>query len=199
MYMGPLDAMKPWNTRDIVGVFRFLQRVWRLVVSEATGELVLRDAADEDVERRLHKTIAKVGEDIERLAFNTAIAAMIEFVNAANKAGGLTADQLTRFAVILAPFAPHMAEELWSRCGGAGLIIDAAWPAFDASLIQEDMIEAPVQIMGKVRSRIQIPADADPATVEAIALADDRIKELIEGKTVRKVIVKPKIVNIVVG
>ncbi|UCD74408.1 MAG: class I tRNA ligase family protein, partial [Phycisphaerales bacterium] len=177
---------------------RFLQRVWRLVVNEDTGELSLKDKADDNVERMLHRTIAKVGGDIERLALNTAIAAMIEFVNQANKAGGLTADQLGRFAQILSPFAPHIAEELWSKLGHQPPVADAAWPDYDHSLLAEDTIELPVQILGKVRSRVNVPADADQKAVEEAALADERVRELLEGKTVRKVIIVPgKIINII--
>jgi len=198
MYMGPLEATKPWNTRDIIGSFRFLQRVWRLVIDETTGTLILRDEADPVVEKRLHRTIAKVGPDIERLAMNTAIAAMIEFTNEATRSGGLTADQLERFAITLSPFAPHLAEDLWSRLGHEDLIVDQAWPAVDETLLRDDEIELPVQILGKVRSRIMVPADADAEAVEQAALNDERIKELLQGKTVRKVIVQlGRIVNIV--
>jgi leucyl-tRNA synthetase len=197
MYMGPLEASKPWNTRDIVGVHRFLQRAWRLAIDEATGEPALRDEADDSVERQLHRTIAKVGEDIERLAFNTAIAAMIEFVNVATGVG-VTADQLDRFVRVLGPFAPHVCEELWSRLGRDGSVVTAAWPTFDPSMLVDDTVEVPVQVMGKVRSRIVVPSDADAAAMEAAALADERIRELIEGKTVRKVVVIPgRLVNVV--
>ena len=197
MYMGPLEASAPWNTRDIVGVHRFLQRSWRLVVDEATGELDLRDTPDEDVERRLHRTIAKVGGDIERLAFNTAIAAMIEWVNEATGTG-VTRDQLDRFARILSPFVPHFAEELWHRLGHETSVALAEWPAHDEAMLVDDLVEVPVQILGKLRSKIQVPPDADAALMEEAALADERIAELIEGKTVRKVVVVPgRLVNIV--
>jgi leucyl-tRNA synthetase len=201
MAMGPLDASKPWNTRDIVGVHRFLQRAWRLAVDESTGELRLRTEPDADVERALHRTVAKVGDDIERLAFNTAIAAMIEFVNTATGVG-VTADQLDRFNRILGPFVPHFAEEIDAKLrpdAGAGRsVVLADWPAFDPAMLQDDSIEVPVQVLGKVRSRITVPADADAATLEAAALADERIRELVEGKTIRKVVVVPgKLVNVV--
>ena len=197
MYMGPLDASKPWNTRDIVGVHRFLQRVWRLVVDEKTGELDLRQESSEEVERALNVMISKVGVDIERFAFNTAIAAMIEFVNTATGTG-LTASQLDRFTRVLAPFAPHLAEELHHRGGGRSSIVLAEWPDVDASLLVSDTVEVPVQVMGKVRSRVTVPADADAAMMEAAALADPRIVELVEGKTIRKVVVVPgKLVNVV--
>ncbi len=198
MAMGPLEQSKPWNTRDIVGVYRFLQRAWRLVVDEETGDLRLSEEKDDGVEKRLHRTIDKVGGDIERLAFNTAIAAMIEFVNYATSSGGLTADQLDRFLVVLSPFAPHMAEELWSKRGNEGTMAYAAWPEVDEAMLREDEVEMPVQILGKVRSRIVVAAGANEETVKQMALEDERIKALLEGKTVRKVIVVAgKIVNIV--
>jgi leucyl-tRNA synthetase len=198
MYMGPLEATKPWNTRDIIGVFRFLQRVWRLAVDEETGALTPREERDQAIERLLHRTIAKVADDIERLSLNTAIAAMIELINEAYKAGGLSADQWARFAIILAPFAPHIAEELWWKLGHANSLAYEPWPEYDESLIREEQIELPVQIMGKVRGRITVPADADQSTTEAAALNDERVAKHLEGKMVRKVIIVPgKIVNIV--
>ncbi|MCH7547479.1 MAG: class I tRNA ligase family protein, partial [Planctomycetes bacterium] len=198
MYMGPLDASKPWNPRDIVGVFRFLQRVWRLAVNEETCVLSLAESSDEDIEKLLHRTIAKVGDDIERLAMNTAIAAMIEFVNAATAKGGLSRDQLERFMIILAPFAPHIAEELFSKLGHDESITYTTWPAYDETKLQDETIEIPVQIMGKVRGRITVPADSDEDVIKQVALDDPQIASQLEGKTVRKVIVvKGKIVNIV--
>lgn len=197
MYIGPLEASAPWNTRDIVGVYRFLQKVWRMAIDEETGKPNLRDEADPSVERALHRTMMKVGGDIERLAFNTAIAAMIEFVNEV-RGTGIEAGQLGRFLAILSPFTPHIAEEIWHRMGHEDSIVFQPWPEHDESLLVEDTIEIPVQILGKLRSRISVPSDADQAAMEAAALADDRVKELIEGKTVRKVVVVPgKLVNIV--
>ncbi|MEE2681139.1 MAG: class I tRNA ligase family protein [Planctomycetota bacterium] len=197
MYMGPLEASAPWNTRDIVGVHRFLQRVWRLVVDEETGELRFSAAPDDDVERQLHRTIQKVGDDIERLAFNTAIASMIEFVNCATGTG-VSAEQFDRFVRILAPFVPHFGEELWHRMGHEDSVACTDWPSFDESMLVDDLIEVPVQILGKLRSRISVPHDADESVMETAALADERIAELLEGKTVRKVVVVPgRLVNIV--
>ncbi len=209
MYMGPLEASKPWNTKDTIGLYRFLQRAWRLCVDEDSGELKVAPSESEEIERALHKAIAKVGEDIERLSFNTAIAAMIEFVNTATPAQGsggvmpasLTRSQIDRFARVLAPFAPHMGEELWHKLGrveSSGSIAHSAWPEFDAAMLVSDTIEIPVQILGKVRSRVTVPADADQKTLESAALDDPKIKDLIAGKTVRKVIVVPgRLVNIV--
>ena len=204
MYMGPLDASKPWNPRDISGLFRFLQRVWRLAVDEETGELRLASDPDEAIEKQLHRTIAKVEGDIERLAFNTAIASMIEFANAAiagapDGGGKLTRDQLERFALALGPFVPHMAEELWHRLGHESSLADAPWPRVDPAMLLDEAIEMPVQIMGKVRGKVTVPADADAKLVESIVLTDEKISVLLQGKAVKKVIVVPgKIVNIIV-
>ena len=196
--MGPLEATKPWNPRDIVGVFRFLQRVWRLVVNEDTGELQLADSPNDNVERALHGTIAKVEKDIDRLAMNTAIASMIELVNLATSGGGLTRDQLERFVVVLSPFAPHIAEELWSKLGHEPTLADVPWPDHDEAMLVKDEIQMPVQIKGKVRAKLMIPANTDPDQVEAIVLADKKVQAALQGMTVRKVIVVPgKIVNIV--
>jgi leucyl-tRNA synthetase len=198
MYMGPLEANKPWNTRDISGLLRFLQRAWRLVIDEQSGELALAEQPNADVERQLHRTIAKVEGDIERLAFNTAIASLIALVNIGTTSGGLTKSQAERFARVLAPFAPHMAEELWHRLGMEGLITLASWPAYDEAQLKDANVEVPVQIMGKVRHRIVVPADISAAELERLALADEKVQELIAGKTVRKVVVVPgKLVNIV--
>jgi leucyl-tRNA synthetase len=199
MYLGPLEASKSWNPRDIIGPFRFIQRLWRLVIDEQTGETVLAQSADGEVERRLHATVARVTQDVERLAFNTAIAAMIEFVNAAtNSAARLSRDQAERFVLVLAPFAPHVAEEIWARLGHAKSLADEPWPAWDESALEEDTVELPVQVGGKVRARITVPAAAESAEIEQAALADERVKAALGGKSPRKVIVVPgKIVNVV--
>ena len=197
MYMGPLDASKPWNTKDIIGVHRFLQRAWRLIIDEETGDPCLVEHTDDAVERSLHRTIDRVTQDIERLAFNTAISAMIEFVNTATQAGGVTRDQADRFARILSPFAPHVAEEFRHRISIGGLCSIAAWPEADASLLIEDTVELPVQIKGKVRARIQVPADADDAAVETAALTDDRIAKLLHAPPRKIIIVPGKIINII--
>jgi leucyl-tRNA synthetase len=211
MYMGPLEASKPWNTRDITGLFRFLQRAWRLSVNEETGELRIapESAQDMAIEKLLHRTIAKVGQDIEKLSFNTAIAAMIEFVNAATSSvggesgSGLTRAQLERFTLMLCPFAPHMAEELWSKlhAGKTGIACCSLspWPTVDESLLRDSEIELPVQVQGKVRSRVIVPADADDETVTRLAMADPKVIEFLGGKPPKKIIVvKGRMVNVVV-
>lgn len=210
MYMGPLDASKPWNTKDAVGLYRFLQRTWRLLVDEQTGATRLRDddKADLALERQLHRLIAKVDADVPRLAFNTAIAAMFEFVNAATTLAGtggagagmpaLTRSQGERLALVLAPFAPHMAEEFWSRLGHPGSLAYHPFPVADPAMLVDDQVEIPVQVNGKVRAKIMLPAKADKAQAEAAALADERVRELLNGQTPKKVIVVPgKMINFV--
>ncbi len=200
MYMGPFEASAPWNARDIIGVYRFLQRAWRLCIDEISGDVhkSLQDAQDDTVERALHATIAKVTEDIPNLSYNTAIASMIEFVNTATSSGKLTSDQLDRFVRLLAPFAPHIAQEIYTKIGGKGYIAVAKWPTFDPRLLVADELELPVQIMGKVRGRVTVPADASDEEVEKIALENQTISDLLEGLAIRKVIIVPnKIINII--
>ena len=207
MYMGPLADSKPWNTRDISGVFRFLQRVWRLAIDERSGSVTLAREANADIERRLHRTIHKVAQDIERLAMNTAIAALIEMVNAATRPtqmkdpsdGGLTEDQMRRFLCALSPFAPHIAEELWQRIGAQGSAREASWPAVDPAMLTDDSIEMPVQIQGKIRARVAVPSGADAAEIERIVLSDPKVQELLEGRAPRKAIIVPnRMVNLLV-
>ncbi len=207
MSMGPLADSKPWNTRDIAGVFRFLQRVWRLAIDERTGELLLARAPDAAVERLLHRTIHKVAHDIEKLAFNTAIASLIELVNAATRPtamidaadGGLTRDQMNRFLRALSPFAPHICEALWEKLGEASSVTTSQWPVVDVAMLVDESIEMPVQIQGKVRARVQVPTAADAAQIEAIVLSDAMVVQAMAGRTAKKVIVVPKrMVNVLV-
>jgi leucyl-tRNA synthetase len=167
MYMGPLADTKPWNPKDVPGVYRFLQRSWRLCVPEfaESGPLhahLRQDRPDDAaIEKLLHRTIAKVDGDIERLAFNTAISAMMIFVNEATKAmDRLSRSQLLRYVQTLQPFAPHIAEELWHRLGGQGLLARAAWPAVDPAMLVDDEVEIAVQVLGKVRGRAMVPTGA---------------------------------------
>lgn len=205
MYMGPLDASKPWNPRDISGCYRFLQRAWRVCVDEQSGALKATSDASTTIEKQLHRLIAKVGGDIERLAFNTAIAAMMEFVNAATSAdkgqGSLTRDQVARFAQVLAPFVPHFAEEIWSRVA-AGSVVSQPWPTVDPKMLVDDEIEVPISVNGKVKTRIMVPAAQakDAKALEVFAMAHAEVVATIAGKSVKKVIAVPgKMVNLVVG
>jgi leucyl-tRNA synthetase len=203
MYMGPLDASKPWNTRDIVGVNRFIKRVWRNFYTEPdadgnTNFLVTDDAPTEAQLRLLHKTIARVTDDMERMSYNTAIAALIEMNNELVSMDTLPKAIAEPFLLMLAPLAPHVAEELWSTLGHTETLSLEPWPEADQQYLVEDEVEIVVQVMGKVRGRITVPASADNKAVEDAALAEEKVIAAIDGKTVRKVIVVPgKIVNIV--
>ena len=201
MYLGPLDQSKPWATRDIIGVHRFLQRLWRNFIDENTGELLVTDEpADEAALRLLHKTIARVSADMAQMAFNTAIAGLIELNNALVKADRIPRAVAEPMVKMLSPLAPHLAEELWHRLGMGDTLSLAPWPVADEQYLVEDTIELPVQVMGKVRGRITIAADADNAAIEAAAKADVKVASFIEGKTIRKIIiVRGKMVNIVVN
>ena len=216
MFMGPLEASKPWNPTDVPGVHRFLHRVWRLLIGDDDIASMIGDEPDcADIEKALHKLIKKVGEDIEAMKFNTAIAAMMEFINIVYKAtyvvtgvsggptsvvkGFMTRSQAERFVVVLSPFAPHLGEELWQRLGHDGSIAYEPWPAYDEAMLTVASVEMSVQINGKNRARITVPADADNDTVLAAALAEPRIAELTAGKNViKKIVVPGRLVNLVV-
>jgi leucyl-tRNA synthetase len=198
MFMGPLEGSKPWNTRDVPGVHRFLHRVWRMIAG-GEDQPALLGAGGEAIERALHRLIRKVDSDIPAMKFNTAIAAMMEFINAVYKAGSLSASQAERFVRVLAPFAPHIAEELWQRLGHDHTLAYEPWPKFDPARVTEDTLELPVQVNGKLRGRITVPADAAEADVIAAALAEPKVAAALAGKTVVKRIVVPgKLVNLVV-
>jgi len=204
MFMGPLEVQKPWQMKGVEGVNRFLQRVWRLVVDEKSGELNLKlaDAAAgsaPELERALHKTIQKVTEDTEALRMNTAIAQMMIFVNQATASATLPRETMTAFLRLLAPYAPHISEELWQRLGAGELIAHAGWPVHDEALCIDDMVSIVVQVNGKKRDELQVPKDADNATLERLALSSERVAKLLEGRTPRRVIVVAgRLVNIVV-
>ncbi|MEE9602710.1 MAG: leucine--tRNA ligase, partial [Thermoguttaceae bacterium] len=204
MFMGPLEVVKPWSMDGVGGVRNFLDRVWRMIV-DARAEQVQPNSAIEDIEpdeqqnRVLHKTIKAVTEDLDQLAFNTAIARMMEFTNFFTKQESRPKSAMESLVLLLSPFAPHLCEELWALLGHEDTLAYESWPKYDESAIKEDTIEIPVQINGKLRSRIVVPTDANKDALEAAARADQRIAELLDGKTVVKVIVVPgRLVNFVV-
>ncbi|WP_433757720.1 leucine--tRNA ligase [Nocardia sp. CA-135398] len=201
MSMGPLDTSRPWATKDVVGAHRFLQRVWRLVVDEESGAVRVTDAApSQETLRLLHKTIAGVDDDYAALRDNTAGAKLIELTNHLTKSypGGAPREVVEPVVLMLAPMAPHIAEELWERLGHKQSLAHGPFPAADPALLVDESVEYPIQVNGKVRSRIQVPADADNATIEATALADEKIAAVLGGKAPRKLIVVPgRLVNIV--
>ncbi|MBN2136956.1 MAG: leucine--tRNA ligase [Sedimentisphaerales bacterium] len=202
MFMGPLEAMKPWSMQGVEGVHRFLQKLWRAVIDEETGLLdpAVRDVqADEPTLRLLNQTVKKVGDDIETFGFNTAISAMMILTNHLSRLDVKPKSVIEKLVLILAPLAPHIAEELWQRLGHDDTLAYEPWPAYDEQLIKEKEIELAVQVNGKIKDRIVVSADADEQQIKAEALANEKVAAAIAGKEPRKVIViKSRLVNIVV-
>ncbi|MFC9416472.1 leucine--tRNA ligase [Bacillus mobilis] len=197
MFMGPLDASIAWSENGLDGARRFLDRVWRLFIQD-NGELSekITDAPNKELEKAYHQTVKKVTEDYAELRFNTAISQMMVFINDAYKAETLPKEYVEGFVKMIAPVAPHIGEELWSKLGYNETITYASWPTFDESKLVEDEVEIVVQIMGKVRAKLTMSKDASKEEMEQLAL--EAIQDQIEGKTVRKVVVVPgKLVNVV--
>ncbi len=227
MFMGPIEMVKPWNTKGVEGVYRFLGRVWRLFIDEKSetefeqsvtvdpgreNELlesivlsaaITKDPPTDKQLKALHACIKKATEDLDGLRFNTAISALMVFVNEAT--GWETKPEviLRDFLILLQPFAPHLAEELWAKLASRSSqkplpLSYAAWPAFDPALLVEETVEVPVQVNGKLRDVIKAPAGASVEELERLAKASEKVQAFIDGKTVKKVIVlKGKLVNIV--
>jgi leucyl-tRNA synthetase len=204
MSMGPLELSRPWVTKDVVGAQRFLQRLWRNVVSETTGELRVSDAElTEDDLRVLNRAIAGVHEDYVGLRFNTAAAKLIELNNHVTKVYSATEATPRKLveplALMLAPLCPHVAEELWSRLSHEDSLAHGPFPVADEKYLIDDTVEYPIQVNGKVRARIVVPASAEQAEIRAAALADEKILALTGGAEPRKVVVVPgRLVNLVV-
>lgn len=199
MFMGPLDASIAWSTKGLDGARRFLDRVWRLLI-EDNGELSskVQESNDTTLERVYHQTVKKVTEDYEGLRFNTGISQLMVFINDAYKVDVLPKQYVEGFVKLLAPICPHTTEELWSKLGHEDTISYEAWPAFDEAKLVDDEVEIVVQINGKVRAKLNVPAEASREELQDIAMANEDVQEFIEGKTVRKVIAVPgKLVNIV--
>ena len=200
MFMGPLDASIAWSENGLDGSRRFLDRVYRLFVDEETGKVndKVQDKDNEELEVSYNFTVKKVSEDIEILGFNTAISQLMVFVNDCYKAEYIPRKYALGFIQLLAPFAPHLAEEMWEIYGNTESISYAPWPTFDESKLVSDTVEIVVQLMGKVKAKLDVKKDLTPAELEQIVLANEEVKELIEGKQVMKVIVVPgRLVNIV--
>lgn len=208
LFIGPVTASTPWQTAGVEGVYRFLQRIWRLAVAEESGKLSkkLTDAAgttEPALWRELHKTIKQVTEDTESIdKMNTAISQMMIFVNAATQAQqtrALPKETLKVFLHLLSPYAPHIAQELWHRLGETGFIAHAQWPTHDESVLASATVTIIAQVNGKLRNRLQLPSDATDEEIKAAALADERVQKFVAGKPIRKVIVVPnRLINLVV-
>ncbi len=201
MSMGPLEASRPWATKDVVGAHRFLQRVWRVVVDESTGDkrVAEHEAIDDETLRLLHRTIAGVAEDYASLRNNTAAAKLIEYTNYLTKEGVAARAAVEPLVLMVAPLAPHLAEELWRRLGHDTSLAHGPFPVADPAYLVDDTVEYPVQVNGKVRGRITVATDAAVDAVQAAALADDKVTAFLAGKAPKKVIVVPgRLVNVVV-
>jgi len=202
MFMGPLDAVKPWSMQGVEGVHRFLQKAWKMIIGE-NGNLhtAIAEAPAEGAELRLlHKTIKKVTSDIESMSFNTAISQMMIFVNEYSRLSQRSKEAMEAFVLLLSPFAPHIAEELWQRLGHRETLAYESWPSYEEELTKDPEIELAVQINGKVRDKITVSAQSDEETIRNQALTAEKVKQQLAGMTVRKVIViKDRLVNIVAG
>jgi len=201
MFMGPLEAIKPWSMQGTEGVHRFLQKVWRMTVDEDTGRLskaVKETQADEATLRLLNQTIKKVGDDIESFGFNTAISQMMIFTNHLSKQTVRPKSVVEKFVLILAPFAPHIAEELWEKLGHTDSLAYEPWPKYDRELIKEKEVELAIQVNGKIRDRIVVSAETDEEQIKQLALGSKKVIAAMAGKKARKIIVvKPRIVSII--
>jgi leucyl-tRNA synthetase len=203
MYMGPLEAEKPWNTRDIVGMSRFLSGVYRNLVGDdelTKPAKIVRQTIPDDLDRQMHRTIKKVAEDIESLRFNTAIAELIKLNNEIGRLnGGVPSALAENFTLMLAPFAPHLAEEIWSKLGHDKSLARNPWPQYDPAKLVESTMELPVQVNGKLRGTITVPADAGQEQVLSAAREAAGVKLWLAGKTlVKQIYVDKKLVSFVV-
>jgi leucyl-tRNA synthetase len=202
MFLGPLEASKPWNTRGIDGITRFLDRVWRMIVTEdgTRSASVVKGASTPELDRVLHATIKKTHEDVGSLSFNTTIAQFMIFVNEFTKAEHRSHEAMTAFVQCLAPFAPHITEELWEVLGNSGSIHHSQFPDFDEVKLVENEIEIVLQVSSKIRGKMIVPADADAAAIEELAKSDPNVQKHLDGKQIKKTIVVPgKLVNFIVG
>ena len=194
MFIGDFEKAAPWNSASIKGCRRFVERVWNLQDIVVDG-----DCYRENLEASFHKTIKKVTEDIDNLKANTAIAAMMALLNEIADTGSITREEYKTLTILLNPFAPHVTEEIWSIMGFGGVVTDQKWPQYDEAKCKENSIEIVAQINGKVRAKLVIPADIEADEAIALAKADEKIAQAIEGKTiVKELYVKGRLVNIVV-
>jgi leucyl-tRNA synthetase len=200
MFLGPLEQSKPWDTNGIDGVHKFLRKTWRLFTNRDDNLLVTDQEPLKAELKVLHRTILKVTDDIERFSFNTAVSAFMICVNELSDLKCHKRAILEPLLVLLSPFAPHMTEELWHLSGHNDSIVDATWPVAEEKYLKDDTVIYPVSFNGKMRFKLEMPAEADNAEIEKAALEHKEAAKWIEGKTIRKVIIVPgKIINIVVS
>jgi leucyl-tRNA synthetase len=209
MYLGPLEMAKPWNTRDIVGMARFLNAVWRNLVGDEDegnearrheGTKVKAEPIPDSLDRLMHRTIKKVEDDIAQMRFNTAIAELIKLNNEMTRLQSIPRELAENFALMLSPFAPHIAEELWARLGHTKTLTHRPWPEYDPKKLTETMMELPVQVNGKLRDKITVPSDAAEAMILETAQSAPGVQIWISGKEIKKKLYVPKkLVNFVVS
>jgi leucyl-tRNA synthetase len=203
MFMGPLEATKPWSMQGVSGVRNFLDRVWRMIIDDKAEGMTLHAAVQNvpptaEQNRVLHQTIGAVTKDLSEMSFNTGIARMMEFTNFFTRQTVRPIACMEPLVLLLAPYAPHVAEELWQALGHNRTLAYEPWPKFDTDLAREELIEIPVQIKGKVRAKINVPPDTSKEDLERAALADLKVQELLAGQTIVKAIVVPgRLVNFV--
>jgi leucyl-tRNA synthetase len=199
MFLGPLEMSKPWDTKGIEGVHRFIKKLWRLYADEQTGWIVTEEAATDAELKVLHKTIKKIMEDMERFSFNTSVSQFMITVNELTSLNCHKRVILEPLAVLICPFAPHLAEELWNKLGNAGSIVTAAFPKFEEKYVTENTKNYPVAINGKPRVEMEFPLDMAQPEIEAAVMANETIQKWLEGKEPKKFIyVKGKMINVVI-
>ena len=199
MFLGPIEQHKPWDTKGINGVHNFLRKFWRLFHDADNQSVISDDEASQEELKALHKAIKKCSEDLDRFSWNTVVSTMMICVNELTELKCNKRSILSTLTVLLSPYAPHLAEELWERLGQTGSVTNAEWPAFNEAYLKEANISYPVQFNGKVRFQLQVPADMPAGEVEKAALSHEKAAQYLDGKAPRKVIVVPgRIVNVVV-
>ena len=198
MFLGPVEQHKPWDTKGIEGVYRFLRKFWNLFHNE--DEFVVSDdEASTDAKKALHKFIKKVGEDIERLSFNTVVSECMILNNTLSDLKCRNREILEPFIIVLSPYAPHISEELWEKLGHSDSVSKASFPEYDGKYLKEDSVKYPISFNGKLRFTLELEADTSKETIEELVLQHEQSQKWLEGKAPKKVIVVPgKIVNVVV-
>ena len=199
MFLGPVEMSKPWDTKGIEGVHRFLRKLWRLFYDESKGAVWSNDKASDAELKILHKTIKKIEEDTERFSFNTAVSAFMVCVNDLADLKTHKLEVLEQLLILLTPYAPHICQELWAAIGKNGNVLDAPYPRFEEKYVKESAKEYPVSVNGKVRTNINISLEATQPEVETIVLGNEVVQKWLEGKSHKRIVfVKGKMINVVV-
>jgi len=199
MFLGPVEQSKPWDTKGIEGVHRFLRKLWRLFNNDIKGAVWTNEKATDAELKILHRSIKKIEEDTEKFSFNTAVSAFMICVNELGDVKCHKKEVLEKMLILLAPYAPHIAEELWQQLGNEGFVIDATFPKFDASLLTESSKEYPISINGKVRANMSLSLTLTQEEVEAAVTANETILKWLDGNPPKKIIyVKNKMINVVI-